>query len=73
MCNNFRKGYSKNLVNFFIEIMFTLHASVHESDWPIFIVSITVKVQCAMKMLEASFFEWQRQFGTEADCLNHLK
>ena len=26
-----------------------------------------------MKMPEASFFEWQRQFGTEADCLNHLK
>ena len=26
-----------------------------------------------MKMPEASFFEWQRQFGNEADCLNHLK
>lgn len=26
-----------------------------------------------MKMPEASFFEWQRQFGSEADCLNHIK
>jgi len=26
-----------------------------------------------MKMPEASFFEWQRQFGSETDCLNYLK
>ena len=26
-----------------------------------------------MKMPEASFLKWLRQFGTEADCLNHLK
>ena len=26
-----------------------------------------------MKMPKTSFFEWQRQFGTEEDCLNHLK
>ncbi|EDQ00365.1 hypothetical transposase [Shewanella benthica KT99] len=25
-----------------------------------------------MKTPEASFFEWQRQFGSEIDCLNHL-
>jgi transposase-like protein len=26
-----------------------------------------------MKTPAASFFEWQRQFGSEIDCLNHLK
>lgn len=26
-----------------------------------------------MKMPEASFFEWQRQFGSEAECLSHIK
>jgi hypothetical protein len=26
-----------------------------------------------MKMPEASFFEWQRQFGSETNCLNHIK
>ncbi|MEI6858775.1 MAG: transposase, partial [Shewanella sp.] len=26
-----------------------------------------------MKTPEASFFEWQRQFGSEMNCLNHLK
>ncbi|RPA22388.1 IS1595 family transposase, partial [Shewanella psychromarinicola] len=26
-----------------------------------------------MKMPETSFFEWQRQFSAEIDCLNHIK
>ncbi|MGI2025400.1 transposase, partial [Shewanella glacialipiscicola] len=26
-----------------------------------------------MKMPEASFFEWQGQFNSETDCLNHIK
>ena len=26
-----------------------------------------------MKMAEANFFEWQRQFGSETNCLNHIK